>query len=48
MRDYEAATAHIGEYTLLIFATLAVLPLLIVFNQPSGGDAADRTMAVEL
>jgi hypothetical protein len=48
MRDHEAATAYIGEYTLLMFTTLAVLPLLIVFNKPSGGDAADHTMAVEL
>jgi DHA2 family multidrug resistance protein len=39
--------AYIDDYKLLMIATLAVLPLLIVFKKPSGGGGADHTIAVE-
>jgi DHA2 family multidrug resistance protein len=39
--------AYIDDYKLLMVATLAVLPLLIVFKKPSGGGGADHTIVVE-
>ena len=39
--------AYIDDYKLLMIATLAVIPLLIVFKKPSGDSGADRTIAVE-
>jgi len=39
--------AYVDDYKLLMIATLAVLPLLIVFKKPSGDSGADRTIAVE-
>jgi MFS transporter, DHA2 family, multidrug resistance protein len=39
--------AYIDDYKLLMIATIAVLPLLIVFKKASGGGAADHTMAME-
>jgi DHA2 family multidrug resistance protein len=39
--------AYIDDYKLLMIATLAVLPLLIVFKKPSGGGGADHTVVVE-
>jgi DHA2 family multidrug resistance protein len=39
--------AYIDDYKLLMIATLAVLPLLIVFKKPSGEGGADHTIAVE-
>jgi DHA2 family multidrug resistance protein len=38
--------AYIDDYKLLMIATLAVIPLLIVFKKTPGG-GADRTVAVE-
>ena len=39
--------AYIDDYKLLMIATIAVLPLLIVFKKSSGGPGADHTLAVE-
>jgi DHA2 family multidrug resistance protein len=39
--------AYIDDYQLLMIATLAVIPLLIVFRRPSAAAAADHTMAME-
>ena len=39
--------AYIDDYKLLMIATLAVLPLLIVFKKPSGGGGPDHTIVVE-
>jgi DHA2 family multidrug resistance protein len=39
--------AYIDDYKLLMIATLAVLPLLIVFKKPSGGSGPDHTIMVE-
>jgi DHA2 family multidrug resistance protein len=39
--------AYIDDYKLLMIATIAVLPLLIVFKKASGGPGADHTLAVE-
>ena len=39
--------AYIDDYKLLMIATLAVLPLLIVFRKSSQADAPDHTIAVE-
>jgi len=39
--------AYIDDYKLLMIATIAVLPLLIVFKKASGEGAADHTMAME-
>jgi MFS transporter, DHA2 family, multidrug resistance protein len=39
--------AYIDDYKLLMIATLAVIPLLIVFKKPAGGTAMDHTMVVE-
>ena len=39
--------AYIDDYKLLMIATLAVIPLLIVFKKASGGDRPDDTIAVE-
>jgi DHA2 family multidrug resistance protein len=39
--------AYIDDYKLLMIATIAVLPLLIVFKKSSGGDGPDHTIAVE-
>jgi MFS transporter, DHA2 family, multidrug resistance protein len=39
--------AYIDDYKLLMIATLAVLPLLIVFKKPSGGGGPDHAMVVE-
>jgi DHA2 family multidrug resistance protein len=38
--------AYIDDYKLLMIATLAVIPLLIVFKKTSGG-SADHTLAME-
>ena len=38
--------AYIDDYKLLMIATLAVIPLLIVFKQASGV-SADHTLSVE-
>jgi DHA2 family multidrug resistance protein len=39
--------AYIDDYKLLMIATLAVLPLLIVFKKPSGASGPDHTIMVE-
>jgi DHA2 family multidrug resistance protein len=39
--------AYIDDYKLLMIATLAVIPLLIVFKQASGGDGKDHAIAME-
>jgi DHA2 family multidrug resistance protein len=39
--------AYIDDYKLLLIATLAVIPLLLVFKKPSGGSAPAHTIAVE-
>jgi DHA2 family multidrug resistance protein len=39
--------AYIDDYKLLMIATLAVLPLLIVFRKPSAGGGPDHTIVVE-
>ncbi len=39
--------AYIDDYKLLMIATLAVIPLLIVFKKTSGGGGADHVLAVE-
>jgi MFS transporter, DHA2 family, multidrug resistance protein len=39
--------AYIDDYKLLMIATIAVLPLLIVFRKSSAGPGADHTLAVE-
>jgi DHA2 family multidrug resistance protein len=40
--------AYIDDYKLLMIATLAVIPLLIVFKQASGGRGSDHAHGVEL
>jgi DHA2 family multidrug resistance protein len=40
--------AYIDDYKLLMIATLAVIPLLIVFKRASGGPGADHAGTVEL
>jgi DHA2 family multidrug resistance protein len=39
--------AYIDDYKLLMIATLAVIPLLIVFKKTSAGGAADRALVME-
>lgn len=39
--------AYIDDYKLLMIATLAVIPLLIVFKKPAARDASDHTMVME-
>ena len=39
--------AYIDDYKLLMIATLAVIPLLIVFNRPPGRDGTDNMLVVE-
>ena len=39
--------AYIDDFKLLMIATLAVIPLLIVFKQSPEGDGHDQTLAVE-
>jgi DHA2 family multidrug resistance protein len=39
--------AYIDDYKLLMVATIAVLPLLIVFKKTSSGPGTDHTIAVE-
>jgi hypothetical protein len=39
--------AYIDDYKLLMFATLAVMPLLIVFGRPSADGGHGQTMVVE-
>jgi MFS transporter, DHA2 family, multidrug resistance protein len=39
--------AYIDDYKLLMIATLAVIPLLIVFKQPSGAGGEDHTVVME-
>jgi MFS transporter, DHA2 family, multidrug resistance protein len=39
--------AYIDDFKLLMIATLAVIPLLIVFKQASDGGGQDHTLAVE-
>jgi MFS transporter, DHA2 family, multidrug resistance protein len=42
-----AIIAYIDDYKLLMLATLAVMPLLIVFRKPTAGGGHGRTMVVE-
>ena len=37
--------AYIDDYKLLMIATLAAIPLLIVFKRPSGGGGAHAVVA---
>jgi DHA2 family multidrug resistance protein len=39
--------AYIDDYKLLMIATLAVIPLLVVFRQASGGGGKDHAIAME-
>jgi MFS transporter, DHA2 family, multidrug resistance protein len=39
--------AYIDDYKLLMIATIAVIPLLMVFKRPSGRDDPDHTIVVE-
>jgi DHA2 family multidrug resistance protein len=39
--------AYIDDYKLLMIATLAVIPRLIVFKQPSDGGGKDHAIAME-
>jgi DHA2 family multidrug resistance protein len=39
--------AYIDDYKLLMIATLAVIPLLIVFKRASGAGNPDHTIVVE-
>ena len=39
--------AYIDDYKLLMIATIAVIPLLMVFKKPSGKDGPDHTIVVE-
>jgi DHA2 family multidrug resistance protein len=39
--------AYIDDYKLLMIATLAVIPLLIIFTKPPRGVAADHTQVME-
>jgi DHA2 family multidrug resistance protein len=39
--------AYIDDYKLLMIATLAVIPLLVVFSRPPSRDAMDHTVAME-
>ena len=39
--------AYIDDFKLLMIATLAVIPLLMVFKQASEGDGRDHTLAVD-
>ena len=39
--------AYIDDYKLLMIATIAVVPLLIVFNRASDGGSEDHTLVVE-
>jgi MFS transporter, DHA2 family, multidrug resistance protein len=39
--------AYIDDYKLLMIATIAVIPLLMVFKKPSGTDGPDHTIVVE-
>jgi DHA2 family multidrug resistance protein len=39
--------AYIDDYKLLMIATIAVLPLLVVFRKPSGKTAPDHAIAME-
>jgi hypothetical protein len=41
------ATALFNDYKLLMTATLAVIPLLIVFKQASDGGGEDHTVVME-
>jgi DHA2 family multidrug resistance protein len=40
--------AYIDDYKLLMLTTLAAVPLLIVFEKPSGGGGSDHASAMEL
>ena len=39
--------AYIDDYKLLMIATLAVIPLLLVFKKPSDDSGAEHTMVME-
>ena len=39
--------AYIDDYRLLLIATLAAIPLLLVFKKPSGGGAPAHSSAAE-
>jgi DHA2 family multidrug resistance protein len=39
--------AYVDDYKLLMIATIAVLPLLIVFKRPSSGSGADHAVGLE-
>jgi MFS transporter, DHA2 family, multidrug resistance protein len=39
--------AYIDDYKLLMIATLAVIPLLIVFKRPSNGGGKDHAVVME-
>ena len=40
--------AYIDDYKLLMLATLAVIPLLVVFKKPSGGGSPDHAEVAEI
>ena len=39
--------AYVDDFKLLMIATLAVIPLLIVFKRASGGGGEDHTLVVK-
>ncbi|MDB5482018.1 MAG: EmrB/QacA family drug resistance transporter [Caulobacteraceae bacterium] len=39
--------AYVDDYKLLMIATIAVIPLLLVFKKPSGDSGADHAMVME-
>ena len=39
--------AYVDDYKLLMIATLAVIPLLVVFKRASEGGGEDHTLVVE-
>src|SRR5205807_7686950 len=39
--------AYIDDYKLLMIATLAVIPLLLVFSKPSSPSATDQAVAMD-
>jgi hypothetical protein len=46
-RDHTAGAivAYIGDFKVLMIATLVVIPLLIVFKKPPGGGGEAHTLA---
>jgi MFS transporter, DHA2 family, multidrug resistance protein len=39
--------AYVDDYKLLMIATIAMIPLLIAFKKPAGGQSTDHTLALE-